>query len=97
MLHGGEPGHLRPNLTDDRQRCHFLDALDLGQVDADHVIQRRADVEARMIGFAATGPRPRSQGRQGPILLHPRQLLLNLRVHLVQLLWVELPRLVRLP
>src|SRR5262249_37913132 len=97
VLHRGELRHLGADFADDCQGRHRPDAFDLGQVDADHVVQRGADVETRVVRLATSRARAGFQRWQGAILLHPRQLLRDLRIAVVPLLQVKLPRLVRLP
>src|SRR5262249_62400115 len=70
---------------------------EIGQVNAAYVVQRGADAKARRVRLAPACPRPGLQRRQSPVLLHPRQLLLDLLLGLIQLLLVGLPRLLRLP
>src|SRR5262249_60618503 len=50
-LHAREPRQARrADLADQGQRRQLANPLDLGQVQARHVVQRRADVEARRVG-----------------------------------------------
>src|SRR5262249_44960533 len=89
----GELRHLRAYLADDRQRCQLADPLDLRQVQPYHVIQRRADVEARLVGPAFRA-RLGLQRRQGPVTFHLPQLQGDLPVHLLHLPQDEPPGLV---
>jgi hypothetical protein len=51
VFHARPPGHVRADLTEDDQGRAFLDALDSGQVDARHAIERGAGIEPGFVGL----------------------------------------------
>src|SRR6516165_2487181 len=95
LLHRRELRYPRADLADQGQRRQLADPLDLRQVQPDHVVQRRADVETRRVD-AALRTRLWLQRGQGSIALHPPQLEGDLLVHLRHLSQGELPGLVGL-
>ena len=56
MLFGGPPAHVGANLREQLERGVGGDAIDLGEVGAGQVVERRAQVEGRFVPVAAGDP-----------------------------------------
>ena len=63
---GGPPRHVGPDLGEESERVVGADAIDLRQVDAGELVQRRAEIEARFVlARLVAAARGRQRGRRG--------------------------------